>query len=785
MNIAVTKSKQEHRKPDLVCSKNSEVWAGFSMSVPSEVTRLNSKCEKQYKFQLKTEEHERFSNINHYDFIDDNRIVNENSNPVSLFDRNEKALNSNNINKKDESQIFHDHYIDVDTDVVNATREANIKARKDKFLNNNIYNNKTNEKDNKFLIKGSSKSRKLSSTANQDEIISLHNRWGHPSIEKMKNGLKLQSVIGTNATYDNIKNYEMPVCITCMKGRMKVDATPKSETDKSEIESLQIICTDLKGPFPKLSIHKNKWFIMFVCAKTNYMAVYFMKNKTETLEKLKLFKLEYPDMFGYKMKVLQCDEDKMFTEKELKEWCVKNCVKLQTSPPYHHASNGLAERGIQTVMDKTRTIMSQHSAPDGYWEEAVDTAVYLLNRTPVRKLNWKTPHEIIHKEKPDISHLVPFYSKGAYHLTKEERKTTLSPKAIECRMVGYNKYGKNQYRILTPEHKIINRRDVVFDEVSKEEKPKESLSDEETKPTKRKASPMKSEYRLRDRKNTTKNQVRNEDNFMSYVYDSDEEFILLSEAIGLKPIPKNLQEALNSDEKHFWIAAIEKELGELDERGVFEYLDDNTDDGHGMKSKLFYKTKLDQDLSIVYKARLVACGYSQIFGIDYFDTFSPTTTTISFNIIILLCYVNGWFIIGIDVGNAFLEADIDIPNYMYLPKDLVLFITGDKNKKIRVKLNKSLYGIKQAPKVWNQKLNEQLISVGFTRLTSDVCLYTIKVENNYYYLIVHIDDIIITGKDHKTIEKLFDEISKGFKRTTRGKEFKRYLGIDFEIINNK
>jgi hypothetical protein len=53
----------------------------------------------------------------------------------------------------------------------------------------------------------------------------------------MKNGLKLQSLIGTNTTYENIKNYKMPVCITCMKGRMKVDATPKSETDKSEIES--------------------------------------------------------------------------------------------------------------------------------------------------------------------------------------------------------------------------------------------------------------------------------------------------------------------------------------------------------------------------------------------------------------------------------------------------------------------------------------------------------------------------------------------------------------------
>ena len=66
---------------------------------------------------------------------------------------------------------------------------------------------------------------------------------------------------------------------------------------------------------------------------------------------------------------------------------MSNGVKLQTSPPYHHASNVLAERGIQTIMNKTRTIMAQNKSPDCYWEEAVDTAAYLVNRTPVRKLS--------------------------------------------------------------------------------------------------------------------------------------------------------------------------------------------------------------------------------------------------------------------------------------------------------------------------------------------------------------------------------------------------------------
>jgi hypothetical protein len=678
------------------------------------------------------------------------------------------------------------------------TDKSSKKRKITKLLKDQELDTTVEKKRKKEIIKGSARSRKSFSTANQDKIVSLHNRWGHPSIEKMKKGIKMGSVIGAGITYEDIKDFQMPYCEACLKGKMKTDSTPSSITNKSDVNCLEIICSDIKGPFPKRSIYHNKWFILFVCAKSKHKTVYFMKNKTETLEKLMLYKKEFPDMFGYTMKVLQCDQDKMFVDKELKKFCLDNSIKLQTSPPYHHASNGMAERAIQTIMDKVITIMADHNAPQSYWEQAVGTAVYLLNRTPVKSLGWKTPYEVVFKEKPDISHLVPFYSKGQFHLTKPERKNSLSQRSKSCRMVGYYPYGKNQYNILLPDHSITNRRDATFNEVPSATKNDEEKDievdyddtiDEDSVQEEKNLPPVKSDYILRKRKvkgdsaNSIIEVLLKMEEFFTAEYDAN-----LDDEIVAPDTPNNLLEALNSPEKEFWIEAILKELGELDSRGVFEEIEDQ--DGPGMKSKMFYKFKFDQNLKPVFKARLVACGYSQVYGVNYEETFGPTTTTISHNTIMTVSKVRGWVRKGVDIGNAFLEGDIDYDNYMYLPQDLCDFLLGYKKKKkkkkkkrIRVKLNKSLYGIKQAAKVFNEKLNNHLISIGFTRLSCDVCLYTYEHEGDLYYLNVHIDDIVITGPEEKVIDALINKIESGFKRITRS-EFKRHLGINIVETEN-
>jgi hypothetical protein len=353
--------------------------------------------------------------------------------------------------------------------------------------------NKSKHLSEKEIFKGSARSRKKASSANQNKILTLHNRWGHPSIEKMKQGIKNTSVIGANVSYDEIKNFEMPICFTCLRGKMKTDTTPLSISDKEELKNFEIICSDIKGPFSKKSVHKNKWFIIFVCAKTNYMVTYPMFSKKQTLEKLIEFKLEYPDMNNCIMKNFQCDEDKMYVAKDLKNWCLKNHIKLQTSPPYHHQSNGLAERSIQSIMDKTRTIMLQNFTPIKFWEEALETATYLLNILPIKKLNWKTPYEVIYNKIPDISHLVPFYSKGVFKLTNDERKDkAFGEKGSECKMLGYYKYGKNQYKVLDVNNKIVNRRDVIFNEIPRNKE----IVDEITKEDKLNAEDVENHFGL-------------------------------------------------------------------------------------------------------------------------------------------------------------------------------------------------------------------------------------------------------------------------------------------------
>jgi Reverse transcriptase (RNA-dependent DNA polymerase) len=134
------------------------------------------------------------------------------------------------------------------------------------------------------------------------------------------------------------------------------------------------------------------------------------------------------------------------------------------------------------------------------------------------------------------------------------------------------------------------------------------------------------------------------------------------------------------------------------------------------------KIKRQSDGSIEhYKARIVAKGYSQHPGFDYLETFAPTVHLSAIRTILAIAAIQDLHLHSIDISHAFLNGDLEEEIYMEQPAG---FEVGGPDHVCRLK--KSLYGLKQAGRVWNKKLHSTLEKIGFTQLQSENSVYIFK-----------------------------------------------------------
>ena len=155
-----------------------------------------------------------------------------------------------------------------------------------------------------------------------------------------------------------------------------------------------------------------------------------------------------------------------------------------------------------------------------------------------------------------------------------------------------------------------------------------------------------------------------------------------------------------------------------------------------------------------FRARIVACGYSQIPGVDFTKNYSPVVNDVTYQIMIIAMII--WSMNGklVDVETAFLYGDLDEEIFMECPDGM----RSSRNECLR--LNKSIYGLVQAARSWNKKIVEILKKKGFKGGMADPCLWTRTTEKGTVFLGIYVDDNLIVGNESaikEAIESLKEE----------------------------
>lgn len=173
------------------------------------------------------------------------------------------------------------------------------------------------------------------------------------------------------------------------------------------------------------------------------------------------------------------------------------------------------------------------------------------------------------------------------------------------------------------------------------------------------------------------------------------------------------------------------------------------------------------------KSRLVAKGYNQQYGRDYTITFSPVIKSTTIHIILDITVACSWPIQQLDVNNAFLQGTLSEEVYMEQPPGFV-----DPHKPSHVcRLKKAVYGLKQAPRAWYMELKTFLLALGFKNSLADTSMFVLRNGNEVVYLLVYVDDILITGNSKPAITRVLKLFADRFS-VKDAEDLNYFLGIE-------
>ena len=276
-----------------------------------------------------------------------------------------------------------------------------------------------------------------------------HEKLGHPGIARMRRLVKEDMATGLDLKPEQV-GHQAVDCGDCADGKMaRKSFTPSSNR---ATRPLELIHTDLAGPFQKTSLSGNNYVAVYLDDYTGYSAVKFLKYKSQATEATITQLTYWENQTKEKVQTVRSDGGGEFVNNDLSAWFDSKGIRHETTVAYTPEQNGRAERLNRTIAEPARTMLHAAGLPLSAWEECFKTSCYLRNRLPTTGRP-KTPFEMMWKVKPDMKHLQVIGStvlafQPADNRRKLDKKTRLG------RLVGYDLNSK-AYRVLLKDNRTL------------------------------------------------------------------------------------------------------------------------------------------------------------------------------------------------------------------------------------------------------------------------------------------------------------------------------------------
>lgn len=419
----------------------------------------------------------------------------------------------------------------------------------------------------------------------------------------------------------------------------------------------------------------------------------------------------------------------------------------------------------------------------------MEYAAYLQNRLGRPSLKYKSPMNVCFGTTPELSDLFEFGTKCWVH-TATPLTNHFQPKAVTGLVIGISQES-NAYRVLV-NNKVIVARNVTFShnpDVSNSLESNEPplvapttndspLREETTIPNIDETTPEPTEDLLPIRPSKALSNTKLTNLFRpsgrallaNETHDFDNLPSLPPPAITIPKGQLGIRKANQSELNLYWARARHEEMTKQFNLGVFELVSPPSD-ANILRGHFIHTAKTDSNGCITkLKARLVADGCGQLYGVDYLETYAATPSPDIIRLLLTYAAHKNLEVHQVDVDSAYLHAPIDQPVYMYVPEGVEI----NRNKGEVLMLKRALYGLKQAGRQWALHLKSLLERFGWIQNELEPCLF--YKPNLDQYLLIYVDDIVIMGPSVETITKDKQDIGSVLPIKDLG-EIHDYLGM--------